>query len=111
MGHVLGFEHGMDSVMGSMLDVGVRKLESSDSAQVLTPFGKDTGSGRIDWEQTFHGIAFRSGQQSGAGFPEFHLIDNKDARHGAQKKKRLFSDSEDELLDTVPSEMDWYVEV
>jgi len=39
------------------------------------------------------------------------LIDNKDARHGAQKKKRLFSDSEDELLDTVPSEMDWYVEV
>jgi hypothetical protein len=100
MGHVLGFEHGLDDVMGATLGTGIRKLESAtDSPQ------------RIDWDKQFQWIGFKLGRQGGTGFPEFSVVDKSMSPTGGHKKKRTIEEGFEVSTELEPSRFDWYVEV
>jgi hypothetical protein len=58
-GHILGYEHTEDGLMGEVLAPGERNLESTDASLTFTdlPFGESYGrKRRFAWDEEFSAL-------------------------------------------------------
>jgi len=129
IGHVLGYEHDADELMGATLAVGEREVEREpenyrpfDIAEHASSNGVNgfTEKRLIDWDmnnsQHAAPLGWNSGwakRKVGANFPEFVYagFDNLDGEQDifGQKKKRLGENAE-EVTFEPQGQIEWHIE-